>query len=138
MHEKNKRPAAGRPELSKLELAVMTVVWELGECSSAEAIAAFRRRRKLAPTTIKTVLANLRKKGYLEPMPTIERGLRLRPTVSRASVAKRSLRELLASLFQGSPQQAIAHLLKEEDLSDDDMAEIRRILDSRTGGKGSR
>ena len=54
------------PELSRLELAVMGVVWELGDCSSAEVIAAFTKRRRLAVTTIRTVLANLRKKGYLE------------------------------------------------------------------------
>ena len=121
----------GRPELSRLELAVMDVVWDLGSCSSAEVIEAFQKRRKLAPTTIKTVLSNLRKKGYLEPVPTIERGLRLKPTVSRSVVAKRSLGELLKNLFKGSPRQAIAHLLKEEQLSDQDMEEIRRLLSDR-------
>ena len=70
------------PELSRLELAVMGVVWELGDCSSAEVIAEFTKRRRLAVTTIRTVLANLRKKGYLEPIPTIERGFRLRACMS--------------------------------------------------------
>ena len=124
-----------RPELSRLETEIMNVIWDLGECSSAEVTAEFTRKRDLAPTTIRTVLANLRKKGYLEPVPTIERGFRLRATVNRDSVAKRTLKNLVASLFGGSPRQAIAYLLKQEDINGSDLAEIRRMLDEKREGK---
>jgi BlaI family penicillinase repressor len=124
-----------RPELSRLELAVMDTVWELGTSSSSQIITAFQKRRPLAPTTIRTVLANLRRKGYLECVPTVERGFRLKATVSRAVVGRRSLRDVLAILFQGSLQQAIACLLSDEELSDEEMKEIRRIIKSRAGGK---
>jgi BlaI family transcriptional regulator, penicillinase repressor len=119
------------PELSRLEMAVMTVVWKLGDCSSAEVIAEFSKQRPLAETTIRTVLANLRKKGYLEPIPTIERGFRLRATVSRDAVAGRTLGGLVASLFGGSPREAIAHLLNDERLDEAELAEIRRLLDEK-------
>ena len=117
------------PELSRLELAVMGVVWELGDCSSAEVIAEFTKRRRLAVTTIRTVLANLRKKGYLEPIPTIERGFRLRACMTRDAVAGRTLRGLVGSLFGGSPRQAIAYLLKSERLDEAELKELRRLLD---------
>ncbi len=124
------------PEMSRLELAIMDVVWRLGDCSSAEVIAEFTKRRRLAETTIRTVLANLRKKGYLEPIPTIERGFRLRARVSRDAVAGRTLRGLVANLFGGSPREAIAHLLQDERLDDAELKEIRRLLDEKRGGKG--
>jgi BlaI family penicillinase repressor len=126
-----------RPELSRLELQVMDTVWELGECSSAEVIEAFTAsKRRLAPTTIRTVLANLRKKGYLEPVPTIERGYRLRATVTRASVAKRWTRYLVNTLFGESPRRAIAYLLQSEKIDEEDLEEIRRLIDTRKhGGK---
>jgi predicted transcriptional regulator len=134
--DKRDRPAQNdRPELSRLELAVMDVVWELGTGSSSQIITAFQKRRPLAPTTIRTVLANLRRKRYLERVPTVERGFRLKAAVSRAVVARRSLREVLATLFQGSLQQAIACLLSDESLSDEEMKEIRRIIQSRAGGR---
>ncbi len=126
---KNKGDEPAHSPLSRLELALMDVVWELEECSSAEMITAFQKRRPLAPTTIRTVLANLRKKGYLQQVPTLERGFRWKPAVSRSTVAKRSLRDLLKNLFQGSPQQAIVCLLKEEKLSEQEMKEIRQILE---------
>jgi predicted transcriptional regulator len=124
------------PELSRLELVIMAVVWELGDCSSAEVIAEFTKRRRLAETTIRTVLANLRKKGYLEPIPTIERGFRLRARVTRDAVAGRSLRGLVANLFGGSPREAIAHLLQDERLDDAELKEIRRLLEEKRREKG--
>jgi len=130
MARRAKTRPAERPELSRLETEVMDVVWDLGECSSAEVIAAFSKKRLLAPTTIRTVLAKLRKKGYLEPIPTIEPGFRLRATVQRESVARRTLRNLVANLFGGCPRQAIAYLLKDEKLNETDLEEIRRLIDS--------
>ena len=122
----------GEPrELSDLELAVMAVVWELGECSSAEVVERFSERRPLAPTTIRTVLASIEKKGYLERVPTVERGLRYRPRVEREDVAGRSLRKLVGNLFGGSPRHAIAWMLREEDLADADLEEIRRLITER-------
>lgn len=65
---KNKPKAAREElkELSDLELAVMDVVWELGECSSAQVVERFQAQRPLAATTIRTVLTTIEKKGYLE------------------------------------------------------------------------
>ncbi|MBI3466211.1 MAG: BlaI/MecI/CopY family transcriptional regulator [Planctomycetes bacterium] len=134
MPKKEGSKRAERPELSRLELDIMDVVWELGECSSAEVIDAYTAKRPLAPTTIRSVLANLRKKGYLEPVPTIERGFRLRPLVNRESVAQRTLKGLIRTLFGGSPRQAIAYLLKEEAIDERDLEEIRRMLDNRRKG----
>jgi predicted transcriptional regulator len=117
-------------ELSGLELAVMGVVWDLGECSSAEVVERFRARRRLAATTIRTVLAAIEKKGYLERVPTTERSLRLRPRVSREVVASRSLRKLVLRFFGGSAGQAVAQLLRESELAPGDVEEIRRLLDA--------
>jgi len=119
----------GRRSLSPLELEVMDVVWELGDCTSAQVIDAFARKRPLAPTTIRTVLAKLREKGYVKPIPTIERSLKLRPTVQRESVARRTLSNLLSTLFKNSPRQAIAYMLDDADMTDADLDEIRRMID---------
>jgi predicted transcriptional regulator len=125
-------------ELSDLELAVMDVVWELGEePSSAEVVERFMARRPLAATTIRTVLASIEKKGYLERVPTIERGLRYRPRVSREAVAGRSLRKLVSTLFGGSPRHAVAYLVNQGDLEDADLDEIGRMIEThkRQGGQ---
>ena len=119
---------AVKPELSKLELDVMDIVWGLGECTSAEVIEAFREKRDLAETTIRTVLTNIRKKGYLELVPTVERVHRVRPTVSRSEVGRRTLKGLVAGLFGGSPSIAVQHLLKAEKIDDAELEEIERLI----------
>ena len=135
-----RRPTAAQADLSPLELEVMNVVWELGECASREVIETFNRGKSppLAPTTIRTVLANLRKKGYLAPVPTIERGFRLRPLHSRESVARRSLKQMIRGLFKGSPSQAIAYLLRDESIDEDELRQIRKLIDeTKTRGRDS-
>jgi len=123
-----KKSNANLPELSRLEQEVMNIVWQLEECSSAEVIEAYARERQLAKTTIRTVLTNLRKKGYLEKVPTIERGFRLRPVVSRETVARRTLKNMVGTLFGGSPRYAVSCLLKESALDEAELKEIRRML----------
>jgi predicted transcriptional regulator len=124
-------------ELSDLELAVMDVVWELRECGSAEVVERFQARRPLAATTIRTVLASIEKKGYLERVPTVERGLRYRARVEREAVAERSLRKLVSSLFGGSPRHAMAYLLRDGDLDDADLEEIGKMIEDHKS-KGGR
>lgn len=124
----SKKSNVNLPELSRLEQEVMNIVWQLEECSSAEVIEAYARERQLAKTTIRTVLTNLRKKGYLEKVPTVERGFRLRPVVSRETVARRTLKNMVGTLFGGSPRYVVSCLLKESKLDEAELEEIRRML----------
>lgn len=131
MTKKKTRSRRPPSPLSPLELEVMDIVWELGDCTSAQVTDAFRQKRDLAPTTIRTVLTKLRNKGYIDPIPTIGRAFVFRPKVRRETVARRSLKNLIASLFQGSPHQAIAYLLEQTQIPDSELEEIRRKLKER-------
>jgi BlaI family penicillinase repressor len=122
------------PELSPLELEVMNVIWELGECTSAEVIEEFAKKRKLANTTIRTVLANIRKKGYLEVVPSVEPRIRFRPRVTKRTVTRRTVRQLLENMFGDSPREAIEFLLAEEDLDKEELDEIRKLLNGYGSG----
>jgi predicted transcriptional regulator len=80
-------------------------------------------------------LANLRKKGFVEPVPSLERGFRLRPLVSRDAVVRRSLKGLVSGLFNGSPRQMISWLIKDENLDEQEIEEIRRMIEAHKEGK---
>lgn len=69
-----KKKKTDHSDLPPLELAVMDIIWELGECGSREVIDAYNAAaaRPLADTTVRTVIASLRRKGYVEPVPTID------------------------------------------------------------------
>jgi len=129
MPRRKKTPARGLADPTPLELEVMQILWERGDATAAEVGGALARRA-LADTTIHTVLANLRRKGYVAPVPTIERALRFAPAVPRERVASRSLRRLLAEFFDGSPRRLMAHLVQEERVDARELAEIRKLLKS--------
>jgi predicted transcriptional regulator len=119
------------PELSGLEREIMNVVWNLGECTSADVITLYTKERPLAKTTIRTVLSNLRKKGYVEVVPSVDRGFRLRASVPRTTVAGRSLSTLVQTLFNGSSRHAISHLIRDEAIGQDDLDEIQRMIEAK-------
>lgn len=109
----------------------MNLVWGLGESTSADIIDAFTKHRPLAPTTIRTVLANIEEKGYLERVPTTERALRYRPSFPRETVATQTLQQLVGRLFGGSPKAAIAQLLADEELDAAELEEIQKLVSRR-------
>ena len=130
MKRNTRRRRLPESDLSRLELEVMNEVWILGECSSSEVIEAFGKRRSLAPTTVRTVLSKLRTKGYVEAVPTTERGMRVRPTVERDSVMHRTLDRLRENLFGGSPRQAIEYLIGTEEITESELDELRALIET--------
>ena len=120
--------------LTPMEEEIMCTVWELGECNSGEVHEAHKKVRKLAPTTIRTVLGKLLEKGYVERIPTIERGYRLKPTVSREAVADRLVSRIISSFYGGSPHLLVANLLNDDDVDEETLHEIEDLLNKRLKG----
>lgn len=136
MVRKKNESQRGEPAITPLELEIMQIIWQRGNATAAEVGDALGPDRPLAGTTIHTVLANLRKKNYIKPIPTIERVLRFAPCVPREQVATRSLRKLMQDFFGNSPQRLLAHLMREETVSEAEMAELQNML--RTSKKKER
>lgn len=136
MARKPKRTKDGSAELTPLELTIMQILWERGNATAAEVGDALKEQRPLADTTIHTVLANLRKKGYIEPIPTVERALRFAACVPREQVAGRWLSGLMRDFFGGSPRRLMAHLIQQNNVDETELDEIRRLLESGRGKGG--
>ena len=119
------------PPLSRLEQRIMGIVWKLCECSSAEVIAEHNKRDPRAETTIRTVLTNLREKGYVELVPTVERQHRFRPTTTQEDVGRQLLKDLVSGLFGGSSRQALMYLINDDTISDDDIESLRKLINER-------
>src|SRR3990172_7713435 len=59
------RPGIGIRTLGELDVDVLTVVWELGTATVKDVFDALYESRRLAYTTIMTVMGRLAKKGLL-------------------------------------------------------------------------
>ena len=69
---------AADPTLTPPELAIMKIVWRLGSVTVRDVYEALRARRRVAYTTVMTVMNILETKGYLKK-DTQDRAYRYRP-----------------------------------------------------------
>ncbi|HJR34596.1 MAG TPA: BlaI/MecI/CopY family transcriptional regulator [Gemmatimonadales bacterium] len=118
-------------DLSKLQVAVMRVLWDRHEATPAEVHRILSRSRPLAITTVATLLARLEKRGAVSHRRE-GRALVYRAAVSERQVRRTMLGGLVRSLFRSDPGEVVSHLLAERDVSASDIAKIHELL------KGSR
>ena len=114
-------------QLGDRELEVMTWLWANGSGTVTEVKDGLTDA--LAYTTVLTILRNLEAKGFLRRKDE-GRAHRYFPRVQQKAARRRALRRLIDTLFLGSPQALLSHLVDEHDLSP---AELRRIADGLAG-----
>ena len=114
-------------QLGDRELEVMTWLWANGSGTVTEVKEGLTD--PLAYTTVLTILRNLEAKGFLRRKDE-GRAHRYFPRVQQKAARRRALRRLIDTLFLGSPQALLSHLVDEHDLS---AAELRRIADRLAG-----
>jgi len=117
-------------DLGDLQKAVMEIVWTLGEASVNQVREKLGRRRKLAYTTILSVMQKLDKSGWLTHREE-GRAYVYRPTKSREEAGRSSLRQFINRVCGGDPIAMFQHLLDDQTLSAGDLAELRKMIDKR-------
>ena len=116
-----------RHQLGDLQHAIMQVLWEQGEAPAAEVYRALWKERRLAPTTIATMLGKMERKGVVTHR-TEGRRYVYRPTITEAEVRRSMLGELTDRLFDGSVAAVVSHLLQEREIDPDELEELRRLI----------
>jgi predicted transcriptional regulator len=120
----------GRNQLGDLQHAIMQVLWkqgEQGEAAAADVHRALWQERRLAPTTIATMLAKMERKGVVTHRTEGRRYL-YRPTVTESEVRRSMLGDLTDRLFDGSVAAVVSHLLEEREIDPDELDELRRLI----------
>lgn len=120
----------GSVSLSDLQIDVMRVLWRCEESSASEVAKALRGRRDLALTTVSTILTRLEKRGLVAHRRE-GRQLFYRPLVEENQVRRSMVSGLLGSLFGGDANELVAHLVREDAISADDLAALRKLLDEK-------
>lgn len=122
-------------QLGDLQLAIMRVLWERDEATAADVHGALVEERGLAPTTIATMLSKMERKGVVRHR-TEGRQFVYRPTVSEEAVHRSMVSELTERLFAGRAAALVNHLLNEQEIDAQELAEIRRLIEARAGRAG--
>ena len=106
--------------LTKFELEIMQVLWELGSGSVRELQEQLPEKRRPAYTTVQTIVRRLEEKGAVRRAKKIGNALIFEPMVSRRSAHHRLITELL-ELFGGSARPLMSHLAETGKLSLEDL-----------------
>jgi predicted transcriptional regulator len=123
-------PIPSLDDLGDLQKAVMEIVWELGEATVNQVREKLGRRKRLAYTTVLTVMQKLDKAGWLTHREE-GRAYVYRPTKTRDEAGRSSLRQFIDRVCGGNPIAAFQHLLDDEELSADDLSALRKMIDKR-------
>ncbi len=116
-------------ELGDAELDVLKVLWDHGPQTVREAMERLHERgRKVAYTTVLTFLTRLEQKGVVGSDKR-DTAYVYRAKASKASVVRTRVKALLEQLYDGAAGPAVMHLVENERLTADEIAQLRRLID---------
>jgi predicted transcriptional regulator len=109
--------------LTGREAQIMDVFWRLGEATAEQVRAALPD--PLHDSTVRTLLKVLAAKGYLTH-ESRGKAFVYRPAIDRDKAQKRVLSQVVARFFGGSAEDLVLRLIEDEQLTADQIDEIRR------------
>ena len=113
--------------LTDQELEIMKVVWELDRATVRAVYEKLLERRKIAYTTVMTMMKILEEKGHLKKNQD-DRAYVYTPAQPQQAVIRGMVREFVNRVFNGSAEPLLMHLAADEKISDADLAEITRLV----------
>src|SRR5215475_13114771 len=114
--------------LTPQELEIMKLVWQRGSATVRDVYEALLERRKIAYTSVMTMMKILETKGYLKKTRP-DRAFLYRPTRPKTQVIGGMLGEFIDRVFNGAAEPLVVHLVKEKRLKEKDLQKIVRMVE---------
>ena len=121
---------ARKPVLTDQELEIMKIVWDRGSSTVREVYEVLLTRRKIAYTTVMTMMGILEQKGRLRKSEQA-RAFVYTPAETRTKVVGSMVQDFVKRVFNGSAKPLLVHLVENMDVDGDEIEEIRTLLKSR-------
>ncbi len=113
---------------SDLEMQILSVLWEKGASTARQVLEAMPDGKQRAYTSILSVMQVMEKKGLLKHK---KRGVAhvYSPAVSKRKIIQPFMHKVVNEVFGGKPSAVMQALLTETPVSDDELAQIRKLLE---------
>ena len=118
------------PRISEAEWRVMKVFWAKSPQTANEAVTALEATTDWSPKTVKTLINRLVKKGALQ-FTKDGRTYQYSPAVEEAACVRSESRSFLQRVYGGALKPMLATFIEHEDLTPEDIAELKRLLDKK-------
>jgi len=113
--------------LTGQELEIMKVIWKLGTPTVRQVYETMLEHRKVAYTTVMTMMNILETKGYLKKRHG-ERAFVYAPSRPEKQVIRAMVREFVDRVFNGAAEPLLLHLVEDDQLSKEELDEIRKSI----------
>jgi BlaI family transcriptional regulator, penicillinase repressor len=117
------------PTLTGQELEIMKVVWRLETATVRQVYEELLKQRRIAYTSVMTIMNILERKGHLKRRQE-DRAYLYVPAKPQKQVIGSMVREFIQRVFNGSAEPLLVHLVEDEQLTEQDVEEIRRSIKS--------
>lgn len=110
-------------------MEILHHVWELGEATVAQVRERILNDRKVAYTTVMTIMKNLNDKGFLKYYKdgnTYVYSARIEPEQVQSNLVS----GLIDKVFKGSTSALVQTLVKGENISEKELKELRDMIDN--------
>ena len=105
----------------------MKIVWAREVSTVRDVYETLLERRKIAYTTVMTMMKILEQKKYLRKTQE-DRAYVYRPAKPKNQVIKSMVREFVNRVFNGSAEPLLVHLIEDQKLSKKELEEIARMI----------
>jgi predicted transcriptional regulator len=120
--------------LTDQELEIMKVVWKLGTATVREVYEDLLQNRKIAYTTVQTMMGVLENKGRLKKT-TADKAYVYRPSQPQSEVVGSMVGDFVKRVFNGSAKPLLVHLVESKRISQAHLDEINELLKAQRGRK---
>ena len=114
--------------LTGQELEIMKVVWDLQTATVRDVYEALLRRRKIAYTTVMTMMNILETKKHLKKRAQ-DRAYVYQASRPRSEVIKAMVREFVDRVFNGSAEPLLVQLIKDRRLAKKELEKLARTIE---------
>ena len=105
----------------------MKVIWSRGEATVRDVYNTLLEQRKIAYTTVMTMMNILEAKGHLKKQQ-VDRAFLYKPARSQKQVIGSMVKDFVDRVFNGSTEPLLLHLVDDRKLTEKELNEIREIV----------
>ena len=124
-------PKRAQSLLTPHELEIMQIVWNHPEVTVRDVYEELRQRRKVAYTTVMTLMHILEKKGHLKKSTAARQHIYKAARPRRQTISA-LLKDFMDRVFNGSAKPLLVHLVSDGRLSKSEIEELRELLKERS------
>ncbi len=123
-----------KPKISEAEWQVMKVLWRKSPATANEVVDQLSDTTDWNPKTVKTLINRLVSKGAIS-FEKDGRQYKYSPVLSEDECVRAETSSFLQRAGAAAVKPMLAAFIEEQELSDDDIAELKRILDKKGGNQ---